>query len=284
MTLDDLLIDDTTRARLDVVTSDMPQALILHGKRGVGLSTIAQAMATQCGTLLDILYPKKRAPNGSYTVDTVAGTVIIDHIRALYERTRSKFTSPHIIIIDLSGRPMSPGAQNAFLKLLEEPQSYINFIIVTHDMTTLLPTVVSRCQRVDVVPISQAQTTSLLDSLGVTNATKRARMLFIAAGLPAEITRLATNDTYYDERVKTVQDARAILEGDAYVRLTIIQSYRDKRAGALQLIDDMTHQLALSLQKSPTPTIVTQLDSLTEAYERIRGNGAIQLTLAKVLL
>lgn len=282
--MDQLVINPVTRATLERVTSSLPHALILHGKSGVGSGAIARHLAEQTGNVLDVIYPKKRQPNGSYDIDTENGTIIIDDIRTLYERTRSKFTSPQIVIIDFSGRSMSAGAQNAFLKLLEEPQQNVYFILAVQDLTQLLPTVVSRCQKIEIQPITKQQTDDLLATLNVTDPTKKARISFIANGLPAEIIKLATDDAHYDARIKTVQDARMILEGDSYSRLRIIQGYKDKRPVALQLLDDMIHQLQLSTMKSPNPATISQLDDLITAYERIKANGNIQLNLASVLL
>lgn len=282
--MDGLVINHATQKVLEKTILHMPQALLLRGKKGVGVGQIAVAIAKRQGTILETVYPKKRHTNGSYVVDIESGTIIIDDIRSLYERTRSKFTSPQVIIIDLGDRPMSTSAQNAFLKLLEEPQRHIHFIIATHHLTQLLPTVLSRCQRIDIKPINDEQTTQLLDTLNVTDPTIRARIVFIASGLPEEITRLTTDTNYYEARIKTVQDARTILEGDSYTRLRAVQTYKDKRTTTLQLIDDMMRQLQLSAAKSPNNATLRQLESLVRAYERIQANGNIQLNLASVLL
>lgn len=282
--LDGLVIHPTTRQLIEKTAKSMPHALIIHGQKGSGESAIALALAQSVGSLLETVLPKKRQTNGTYSVDRESGTIIIEDVRALYEKTRSKFTTPQVVVIDFSGRPMSTGAQNAFLKLLEEPQSQIHFILAVSDMSTLLPTIVSRCQRIDVLPTTTDQTQTQLDKLGVSDPTKRARISFIASGRPAEINRLVTDEEYYDSRVKTIQDARAILEGDSYTRMKIVQTYKDKRHVALQLIDDMIAQLKLSLQKTPSPSTIEQLDALLGAYDHIRGNGNIALALAKVLL
>ncbi len=282
--LDDLTIHPRTRSLIQQSILHPSHAVLLHGKAGTGVGSIAAAMANVYGSRLETVFPKKRQPNGSYEVDEKKGTIIIDDIRQLYDRTRSKFTTPHVVVIDFSGRSMSPGAQNAFLKLLEEPQPMVRFILAVHDMTTVLPTVISRCQKIEVLPATDKQSAALLDTLAVTDPTKRARISFIAQGLAAEITRLATDETYYEARIKTVQDARALLSGDSYSRLVLIQSYKNNREDALQLIDDMAQQLLVSLRKNTARTAIKQLDALIATREHIRGNGNIPLALANVLL
>lgn len=284
MTLGSLLLHPVTHGQLEKTVSDLPHALILHGTPGIGSDLVAAALAQQAGSTLATLYPKKRQPNGSYVVDPKQGTVIIDDVRDLYERTRGKLLHPHIVILNLGSRPMLTGAQNAFLKLLEEPQANIHFILAVDDISLLLPTILSRCQKVEVLPVTEAQTTSLLDTLKVSDPTKRARITYIASGLPALIHQLATDDAFYESRVQSVQDARTLLESDGYTRLKIIYSYKDRRADTLQLIDDTIHQLKLSLKKSPSSTTIEQLNRLIDAYTRIQANGSVQLNLARVLL
>ncbi|MBI3889651.1 hypothetical protein HY312_03730 [Candidatus Saccharibacteria bacterium] len=282
--MDELILHSSSRAILEKKIQDLPHALLLIGKQGVGVGEIAHAVAIRCGSILETIFPKKRQTNGSYDVDMDAGSIIIDDIRSLYIRTRSKFTSPQIVIIDFSGRPMSHAAQNAFLKLLEEPQKHIHFILATSNVGDLLPTVLSRAQRIDIQQITHEQSQQLIQSLQISDETKATRILFIAEGLPSEIKRLASNESYYEARVKTVQDARIILGSNTYERLKVIQAYKDKRSAALQLLDDAIHQLQLSAVKTVQPATLRQLDSFAQAHEKIQANGNIQLNLAKVLL
>ena len=49
---------------------------------------------------------------------------------------------------------LSPGAFNALLKTLEEPPSYVIFILATTEVHKLPITILSRCQRYDFRRIS----------------------------------------------------------------------------------------------------------------------------------
>lgn len=279
------ILHPTTKRAIDQTVLALPQGILLQGKRGTDVESAAEYIAAQSGTLLETVTPKKRSTSGSYVEDTVAGTIIIEDIRKLYERTRAKFTSPQIVIIHMADRPMSTGAQNAFLKLLEEPNEHIHFIIVTNDSGHLLPTVLSRLQRIDILAITDTQTAELLDEMGVSDQTERSRIQFVAAGLPAEIRKLVHDNDYYEMRVKMVQDARTILSGNSYTRLTTLYSYKDSRSKALMLIDDMIMQLKISLKNATHQEVLAlQLDDLVDAYARISANGSILLNLSKVLL
>ncbi|MCL2588452.1 MAG: hypothetical protein FWD84_03485, partial [Oscillospiraceae bacterium] len=47
---------------------------------------------------------------------------------------------------------LNPSAQNAFLKLLEEPPSFVTFLLLAENPLTLLPTVRSRCVQLSLTP------------------------------------------------------------------------------------------------------------------------------------
>ncbi len=53
-----------------------------------------------------------------------------------------------IIIIDDSHKMGGMDGQNALLKTLEEPPSYINIILITSNSNLIVPTILSRCERI----------------------------------------------------------------------------------------------------------------------------------------
>src|SRR5690606_41517756 len=65
-------------------------------------------------------------------------------IRRLYDLARTKGSKKYIII-DYA-ETMAKPAQNAFLKLLEEPNDQIHFILLSHQPQSLLPTIMSRSE------------------------------------------------------------------------------------------------------------------------------------------
>ena len=48
---------------------------------------------------------------------------------------------------------MNVQASNTFLKLLEEPPKKTYFILIAEDTQLLLPTIISRCQILEIKPI-----------------------------------------------------------------------------------------------------------------------------------
>jgi DNA polymerase III delta prime subunit len=74
-------------------------------------------------------------------------SVGIDQIKALkLKLSRKPFQSPYKIVLILQAEKLTLAAQNALLKLLEEPPSQTLIFLTTASPAALLPTIQSRCQ------------------------------------------------------------------------------------------------------------------------------------------
>lgn len=280
---DDLLLHPRTRQLVDKLSIHLPHGLIIDGPNGIGVRQLAETLAKGVGSPVLVIKPKKKV-KGEWAVDPKEGSVIIDDIRQLYEQTRTRQPGKQVYIIDTGEKSMTHAAQNAFLKLLEEPHTGLHFIIATHQFDQLLPTITSRSQRLSLHPITDEQTNDLITSLHITDSTKRARLAFVGRGRPALIKRLADDDTLYAARVTIMTDAKTMISGSTYEKLTVIHRYRDSRGDSLTLIDDMNHQLQTILRSQPNPRLVREIDSHLETRSRILAGRNIRLQLARDVL
>ena len=62
------------------------------------------------------------------------------------------YSSPYKVYIINEGEKMTPQAQNALLKTLEEPPAYAVILILTTNMDAMLPTILSRCVSLHMKP------------------------------------------------------------------------------------------------------------------------------------
>ena len=83
---------------------------------------------------------------------------------------------------------LHPQAANALLKTLEEPPAGTGFILVTSRVSMLLPTILSRCQRVRFGVVETGTLQAWLESREVPHASRIARL---AQGRPARAKSLA---------------------------------------------------------------------------------------------
>ena len=78
----------------------------------------------------------------------------IDQVRDLQRRLSFKaYEAGRRVVVIRDAHLMNPATANALLKTLEEPGSDTHFMLVTHAPQLLLPTIISRCQRVRFSPL-----------------------------------------------------------------------------------------------------------------------------------
>lgn len=145
--------------------NSMSHAYLFCGTRGTGKTTTAKILsrAVNC-QLSDQDHPCNQCPSCQSILDSSNLDVIeidaasnnsVDDIRELrdtvkYTPANSKYK---VYIID-EVHMLSQGAFNALLKTLEEPPSYVIFILATTEPNKIPATILSRCQRFDFKRVS----------------------------------------------------------------------------------------------------------------------------------
>jgi len=98
------------------------------------------------------------------------------------------------VIVDAADE-MNANAANALLKSLEEPPPRTVFLLVTHVLGRLLPTIRSRCTRLELQPLDEHGVESALDSLPAdllpsVSADQRHMAIALAEGSPGRALQL----------------------------------------------------------------------------------------------
>lgn len=123
-------------------------------------------------------------------------------------------------------------AQNALLKLLEEPPAGVTIVLCADDEEGLLPTVRSRCARVRLSAVGSREIEGWLGELGVADAPQAARLARLADGRPGlalAYARSADAERIRGEIARGILDMLAARRG---VRLAAIREMM-KSAAAL---------------------------------------------------
>ena len=267
----DLCIHPHTQSLIDNFLREPSHALLLVGEQGVGLMTIANDIA---GQMTASAFVTRVTPEN--------GTISIDAIRALYAHTKTKQADRHVIIID-DADAMRAEAQNALLKLLEEPASEVYFILTSHHEQLLLPTIKSRVQMIAARPVPAEASQQLLGALKVNDETKTRQILFIAAGRPAEMVRLTNDEQYFVSQSTKATDARNFLGAETYDRLVLTGKY-NAREEALEFLDMLGRLAVHMLYRQPGSEYSKRLEAIADAVERINGNGHVRTQLARLVM
>ena len=154
-----------------VKENTVSHAYIINGERSSGKEFAVRifAMALQCenrqGTEpCQECHSCKQALNRSHP-DIIflshekPGTISVDDIRRQIngDIAVKPYSGPKKIYIINEGEKMTVQAQNALLKTLEEPPEYAVIVILTTNVDSLLPTILSRCVVLNMKPAKDAQ-------------------------------------------------------------------------------------------------------------------------------
>jgi DNA polymerase-3 subunit delta' len=115
---------------------------------------------------------------------TLYRDIIVDQVREVGEfLSYTPALSPwRAVVIDTADELQKSGA-NALLKMLEEPPPNSLFLLVSHAPGRLLPTIRSRCRRLDFAPLSNDAMTSVLEQAAPELASaEREKLVAMSAG------------------------------------------------------------------------------------------------------
>ena len=164
-------------------TKAVPNALLFSGEEGIGKRSTAmifiQTLLCQEPTHTDDeINPCghcrscKRINSGNHTEffvteppdDKSMGTMIkIDQIRGMQEKIIFEpIETAWKVFLIVPAEKMTLEAQNSLLKTLEEPPHYAVIILISSKPSLLVPTIVSRCQKISFSPLSLSQIESIL--------------------------------------------------------------------------------------------------------------------------
>lgn len=153
----------------------VPHTMIFYGDEGLGKTTaaldLAGALAGQdvsgeaAAWAADPQLAKEpvltAAEERVWYLRPVGTELRIDQFRLFLDAMAAFDGAAHVCIID-EAQTMMPAAANVMLKTLEEPPAQVYFILITHDLDALLPTIVSRGERFPFFPLSRTDYEALL--------------------------------------------------------------------------------------------------------------------------
>ncbi|WP_036552033.1 DNA polymerase III subunit delta' [Neptunomonas japonica] len=144
----------------------LPHALLLSGMQGIGKARLAESIAgyvmchqpqanSACGQCRScVLLNSSGHPDLYFLRPEEKGKPIkVDQVRQLTEFMHNTAQQGGYRVVVLEpAESMNISAANALLKTLEEPGRDTLLILITHQLGQVLPTVKSRCQRLDCHP------------------------------------------------------------------------------------------------------------------------------------
>lgn len=160
--------NENLKKRLTASAQNFSHCYILEGPSGSGKKTLANILAAAmecesndmvpCGVCPSCRKVFKSEHPDVIMIDSNTATV---PIRLIRDMQADAYIMPNEgkkkIYILPRAQDMQPPAQNALLKLLEEPPEYCAFLLITDNIEKLLETVQSRAVTLTLSPLSQNQ-------------------------------------------------------------------------------------------------------------------------------
>ena len=201
----------------------------------------------------------------------------IDQIRQLqHAASLPPFEGKHKVFIIENAALLSTEAANCMLKTLEEPTDRVLFILLTTSERLLLPTVVSRCQRLEFLPVPVSQVQSLLESKWGVGAEKARLLAGLSHGCLGWALTALQDSSLLQQREAELERLNAVIDGSIEERLAQSAQLaaqfgrsREEVYGILDLWRDYWRDLLLV--RIGCSDIIVNVDRLAELAQRVSG-------------
>jgi DNA polymerase-3 subunit delta' len=274
-------------------TDAIAHAYLLVGPRHVGKGTLAinLAQALNCdGPELPCgeCHACQRIREGKHadviSIGLDSGTEIgIDDIRGLQH---SANLPPYegkckVFIID-GAEYLSTEAANALLKILEEPPPRVVWLLLAAEEERLLPTIISRCQRLELKPVSSERVQGVLVNSYNVDGDKAKLLTRLCHGRPGWALSALADSDMLEQRSQRIDRLASLLtvgieQRFAYAQELAGQFSQDRKAGSeiAELWVDWWRDLMLT--KGGCQEAIINLDFKTVLEEQSKGLSLIEM-------
>jgi DNA polymerase-3 subunit delta' len=234
-------------------------------------------------------------------------SIRIARARAVIQRANTKpFDSPYHVFIFVDAHTMREEAQNALLKLVEEPTPHSVLIFITTNPESILYTIRSRCQRIRFAPLKTHVVESILTDYYEIDASSAQRAAALAQG---SITRALSLAESFDDTERN--NAAALVAGLTVepeswaIGQALVIGRGSKREGVARFLDELALVFRDIMAGDPelfvNKELAQELTKISKGWERknlpgiiekiaqaraeiLLGNMNIDATLARLLL
>jgi DNA polymerase-3 subunit delta' len=261
--------DALARAARAIRSGRPPSAWLIIGAPGIGKATLAYRIAryllaygaTDAGAA-DLSVPEDHTAARQISAQAHPGLLVlkrainpktgklmsvlsVDEIRKLagFFGMTSGAGGWRVAIVDTAD-DMNDNAANALLKMLEEPPANAMLLLLSHAPGRLLPTIRSRCQRLELRPLDDAMLEKMLSrELPEMGAGERASLARVSGGSIGAALTLATGDgaALAQEADRLIDNAR---EPDLLALLGLGEKLFRMRDGLEQFGEFLTQSLS----------------------------------------
>lgn len=238
-----------------------------------------------------------------------ASEISIETIREHLQRSSSlpPYEGKYKVYIIEDADLMSVEAANCLLKTLEEPPHHVVIILLSAEENALLPTVISRCQRFELKPVSIPEIESRLSPNGEIPQEKVRLLARLSGGCLGWALSATGDDSFMKSRETRLAEFIALINRGWDERLSYIQQLPSDRKGAAEIFDlwiswcrdvmlikyncenavinlDHINDLKLWASMLTVPEIKDFIDCLNSAATNLSYNANLHLVMEVIML
>ncbi len=276
-----------------VRTNSIAHAYLLVGQRHVGKGTLATNLAQalncegseppcgQCRSCQRIL-EGKHADVTLIRLDSRT-EIGIDDIRELQRLANlPPYEGKYKIFIINDAEYLSTEAANSLLKILEEPPPKVVWLLLAAEEERLLPTVVSRCQRLELKPVPSQQIYEVLVNSHKVDADKAKLLTRLCRGRLGWAVSALTDDAILEQRTRRIDRIASLLDANLEQRFAYAQElanqFSENRKAGMEIMEvwfDWWRDLML--MKSGCPDAITNVDYVAILEKQVQKLSVSQI-------
>ncbi len=287
--------DTANRAVESFILSDrIPHAILIEGDVGTGRHTLAAFIARAAVCDSDIkpcgickgchLEEVGTHPDITYVLpEDGKKNITVDRIRTL---RADAFVKPHmashrVFVIDGADR-MNEQAQNALLKVLEEPPSGVIFILIAKSRTVLLETVVSRCSPLTLIVPEYGEALEYITNNTDFDADSVRKALDMTDTNIGKALSVLDGSRENPAQAAAMRFIELLFDGSEFDMLCLLQSFEKDRVAADEFFSQLKIAAAEALRenysrKKRSQTLIALYENIGKYQEFLKTNINLSL-------
>ncbi|MCS7286991.1 MAG: DNA polymerase III subunit delta' [Anaerolineae bacterium] len=235
---------------------DVSHSYLFTGPRGVGKRTLALEFAKAlccrvslppCGHCRDCRDVAQGRHPDVKVLEPDNSSIKIEQIRELQrEAFLAPHRSPYRIFIIADTEKATPEAANSLLKTLEEPPPHSIFILTALSADLLLPTIVSRCQVLNLRPLPDDLIREFLEKKWGIESSRASLLARISEGCVGKAVEFLKEERTFRERTEDLEAFLRLIKSDTITRLEWAEAISKEREE--ERVQEMVKRWILALR------------------------------------